>query len=897
MKREMAQVRAAQEEKKSFYEQYSHMIAPGTTSNTNNPSDTDDDNDDDDNDNDYTSDAAGLLLSPPTNAISSSSNSRKHPTTTTTTPDDDDDDADDFNAETMLYAAADDVYFSTKRKRSLATMKSTFMSTKATASVKSGRSSMGPAREVERNLFRRIRGWYTPVYDYRSPNVSEEERRRPRFFGGTLRKWQFVMMHVTAFFGLAMLVMIPIAYFIIIPNIIQDVLDKTGMESVTLSTLSVDTFSTTQIGFYVKAQIPPPTIFPLRAGVGDLTLNIHDEQENILMKALIPSMDFTLNQVVRLDTRGNVSFDGVERAAIVKLVKEFSTTGLKERVFMMRARVQIKVFGITVYPGLPIRKAFPITGISNDIVKLYGSLPSFTRVPANEMNLLQNAYAENPDQLITFTNSTLFPPLALHTFSLTPTETGFTLTLSIEFQNPTRMTLSNFQSAEFGFTLEGVPLARVEVSNLSLRPALQTLEMSVGVVFDVGNPEGVAGAFGRAFEKALGGREGEIGLGVVGPLKVRQVGVVESFTGDFLVNLPGADIINSLNTDAVRALLTPTGLSTILSNTTLSALVDSTNIRIDTDIGLPRFFPLPPTITFPFTTSLGMYGSPSSSPQKILDMKVGDVVITTTKNRIGVKTSVDVALVNSGEAADALAGIVNPLLAASPKSSVASFGDIAILKTPTNEAYEWTRKLFAGNLIPITLPSGLVSTTSLIDILTQNETSIPLTIRRLDVTQLSDVKGFGAKGNVGVRLPPSLEGLAKNVTVDIGYAGVRMLVDGMDLGNAELGSGIRVPAAEGVDNFDARVIVADGSAGLTVAVQRLVDSVVATVEGRPLDGAGSSSVGVTGVRFGASRETSFVTFSKILAEIPASHVMPLLNRTLEGLKRSVLVPGTVRVDT
>ncbi|KAI8850184.1 hypothetical protein BC829DRAFT_488928 [Chytridium lagenaria] len=185
-KQEMAQVnKNADPKKKNFYEQYSGMVAPGSSSSSPALPDHDSDNDSDP---DFHNDGAGLLLNPPTNATLPSSKGKAN-------ADSDDDEEEEFNAETMLYAAADDVYFSTKRKRSLASMKTTFMKGSGSSGI---RATNTPGRDKERNIFRRVKGWYSPMYDYRSPNMTEEERRKPRYCGAALKRWQFVLVHFAA---------------------------------------------------------------------------------------------------------------------------------------------------------------------------------------------------------------------------------------------------------------------------------------------------------------------------------------------------------------------------------------------------------------------------------------------------------------------------------------------------------------------------------------------------------------------------------------------------------------------------------------------------------------------------------------------------------------------------
>ncbi|KAJ3106297.1 hypothetical protein HDU96_008274 [Phlyctochytrium bullatum] len=944
------------QKKKNFYEQYAQRIAPQRTDSTQpGPATTgnahDSDSEDDEAADPFATDEAGLLasktpLNSPVNAIKPSNAAAESTAKVQDTDAVDEDE--EFNPEAMLYAAADDVYFSTKRKRSMATIKSSFGSQRP-GSVRSARSAAGPAREVERNPFKRVAGWYRPVYDYRSPNLTEEERRKPRYCGGALKKWQFICVHfaAVAMFGefervlrnvspstnnmltplspksippqkKVTLVMLPIMYFIIIPMIIQDVLDKTSFDTISLQGVDVDQFSTTQVGLRMRASIPPPTIFPVKAGIGDLTLELKDEQENLLMDALLPGMEFTLNQVVALDSRANVSFARSNTRALVQLVKDFSTKGLNDRKFIARTKAKVMMYGITIYPALPLYKKLPITGISNNVLQLWSSLPSFTRIPTNEMNtpnenrakdLLQNAYADKLEELITFTNSSLFPPIVLKSLDIQATDDGLDLGVGIEFQNPTKITLSNFESAEVGFQLNGSPLARIKISQLALKPQLQTLDLKATLKFNTTDPASVVKALGDAVSSMLDGTGKDASLSIVGPLVLTQVGYVQTFTDDFVVNLPGTDIISSINFDQIKSLLTPEGLANIVGNSTFAATVRSDDISVRAAVGLPRLLPLPATIRWPHDTSLKVFGNVAASAAtpswaRMLGLALGPVTVRTDKKGIVVDTTLDLRLENSTQAADALAAVVNPILAAQPQDAQVAVGEVSITQPNATTPFAWTTKLFdagsSGGKIAVKVPKGSIKTTDLIDVLTQNETSLPLEIKRLALEQLTDAAGFGAKGAVAIKLPSGqIAELAANVTVDIGFAGVSLLVDGQALADAGLTTGLKISSladlANGT-NLDARLVMAPKSDALTTALQSLLDAVLGTLDGKSAESS-TSRIGVTGIRFGPSADKPYITFSKVVAEIPAAHVMPLVNRTVDGLKGAILKPQLLTVSS
>jgi hypothetical protein len=184
------------------------------------------------------------------------------------------------------------------------------------------------------------------------------------------------------------IIAIPLSYFVIIPKIIQDTLNRTPLDSLTLSNLDIANFTSKQIGFHLKAQLPPPTILPFFAEIGDFTLRVHDDskEENRLLDAQVPGFGFKLNDPVFLDMRGNMSFQESDMAALKGLVERFSRNELKDTTFMARSEVVVRMFGITWYGALPIYKELPVPTIANDLVSVFKALPNFARIPPAEMS-------------------------------------------------------------------------------------------------------------------------------------------------------------------------------------------------------------------------------------------------------------------------------------------------------------------------------------------------------------------------------------------------------------------------------------------------------------------------------------------------------------------------------
>ena len=180
--------------------------------------------------------------------------------------------------------------------------------------------------------------------------------------------------------------MAPIAYFFIIPAVIQNTINNTDMNSIKLNALDVNNFETVKVGFAVNAQVQPVFFFPLKAGIDSTEFHVVDETGNNLASAEIPSLEFVLNQEIVLDMSANISFANSNSQAFTTLVNQFSTVGLNQRKFQMRANVPIRVFGILVYRGLYIYKDIPVSGIQNNLLSVVNSIPPLAKIPTSSMS-------------------------------------------------------------------------------------------------------------------------------------------------------------------------------------------------------------------------------------------------------------------------------------------------------------------------------------------------------------------------------------------------------------------------------------------------------------------------------------------------------------------------------
>ncbi|KAJ3411177.1 hypothetical protein HDV05_002643 [Chytridiales sp. JEL 0842] len=851
------------------------------------------------------------------------------------------DDNKDDDPEALLYAAADTTFYAKqlglKKKRhanlSPLPIHYDYHDAKDGGAETSYFDSVYDGQE--RGLWRTVKGWYAPVYDYRTPGLSREERKkRVRYCGGKMSKWGFIWMHIGVIFLLSMIILGPIMYFVIIPLIIQNTLNATPLDSLSLSTMQIHTFSNTSISFYLKATLPPPTIFPIWAGVGDTTFRIHDPSENRLLEATIPGFDFKLNDPIQLNFNGTLSFQNSNLPALQTLVETFSVNNLNAQTFKARSDVQVKVLGMTIYSALPIYKDLDLPRVKNDLVSVFTVLPKFARVPSNQMNaLIKSAYP--PSSLLTILDPTLFPLIALKDLKLTPTDTGFSMTIETDVENPTFITLKNLGGLSFGIGLgETGRLGVGSLQGVQLSEGLQTMKLDVDFKVDTTNPETllaelskvVSGVL-RSFNTATTTNpEEENFVSLIGPLDLQKTSSVAAFTGPLRLRLPVVSILKNLvPASALENLLTTQGLTSILSNTTLNFQTEAAQ-RLDVDVSLvlPRLFPLPPQIEFPYETSMEIH-SPFGEG-KLLEVRVGGVEVLTREERMEVKASVGVLGEEREEASVGLGKVVNPLVAVVPADSAVQIRRFGIYNPATSRSFAWLSALFpptnstannstttpeplgsfnglnptlnpTSGSLTLTLPFTLLPIDTLLDFLTARQTSLPFSISTATLHQRE------TQLNLRTHLALALPAGVPKLSASVGFFSLQFLIAQESLMNFQAPKGVKILNETLPEALEAVLDFEQPSTSLTEALQRFADSLLpALFSDLPAStnnnsSSSLSSVGLTGLTVGASESERISTFSKVEIHLPVSKLLPILQRTSQTIQSKLLTPRSIQVST
>jgi hypothetical protein len=179
---------------------------------------------------------------------------------------------------------------------------------------------------------------------------------------------------------LLLFVIIPLAYFVLVPSYIQYRLDSIETEVINVDYIMVNDISNQTIGFQIKASLPPFFFWPIKAGFGPCEFTIYDNQRDTMAHLSIPYIEFWLNDQFNLDFSGNLSLARSDVAAIDSIMKSFSGDGLKDFSIDAHSFVPLFALGVQWYDGLSIHKQIPLGDIKSDLKSLSSTIPSLLKI-------------------------------------------------------------------------------------------------------------------------------------------------------------------------------------------------------------------------------------------------------------------------------------------------------------------------------------------------------------------------------------------------------------------------------------------------------------------------------------------------------------------------------------
>lgn len=138
------------------------------------------------------------------------------------------------------------------------------------------------------------------------PNFNKFENRMAIFLG---------------IFNVLMAIVIPSAYFKLIPTIVQSRLDGVGSNApVTLKNFNLKEFSADLISLNVNLGLDAVLFLPVKAGLGYTNVKVLDQDGNAICSTFVPPTEFWVNYPLDIKVDTSVSFDQSQQENMKKLL-------------------------------------------------------------------------------------------------------------------------------------------------------------------------------------------------------------------------------------------------------------------------------------------------------------------------------------------------------------------------------------------------------------------------------------------------------------------------------------------------------------------------------------------------------------------------------------------------
>ena len=208
-----------------------------------------------------------------------------------------------------------------------------------------------------------------------------------------MRLWEFVLLHVLIIFNTILVILIPLAYFLLVPAYLQHRVDLIGTRgnSVRIHRAAVGNMTADTVHFSGDFRVDPLLFLPLYAGILPTQMEIH-ANDNSLVTVNIPATSFWINQEVILAFSGSLTFADSQIDNTRRFIEKVtSQEGVEDLMINIRLKAPLTAFGVQMYSGLPLKRDLSFGNIIADTKLVIETLnaprnPNFYLVPVDTQN-------------------------------------------------------------------------------------------------------------------------------------------------------------------------------------------------------------------------------------------------------------------------------------------------------------------------------------------------------------------------------------------------------------------------------------------------------------------------------------------------------------------------------
>jgi hypothetical protein len=705
-----------------------------------------------------------------------------------------------------------------------------------------------------------------------------------------MKQWEFILLHIIVFLNLILIIMVPISYFALVPAYIQyrvELLGTPGNE-VYIHQMAIHEMNATSINFQGDFRVAALAPFPVKAGMKAFTVKLMSDSME-LAQLEMPASEFWVNDIVTLSVKGTFHLTDENRKNTQDLITRFSSKeGLSNLSIDAQFAPPITTFGIPVYSALSLHRKIDIGEVQGSVKSLLSIVnrpgpaaaiefvgPTGTPGAALRANFNVEDIMQLPDMFGKF-------ELIWESLTFKIDDTSMTVGFSAAFENPTPLELLPVDSIDYYVEIENTKVVKMNLRKVGLTAGLNNafdIEMGFTFVDSKINAHSVQAAIELVSSNFANSKNAN--FAIVGPITVSKATFVQEISKDLRISVTLQDILAFVPSSILDNLKNPGQLindenikavTSILGESKISLEVLSKTIGAKLGLKLPSlaFIKPPKAISFPYETSISIYGGQT----KAIQIDADTISAVRAAKGLLINAGGKVTPVNTEAASVGLAGALNPVLARIPSPSKIGIKDFGF-RTPGKPLFKWCSDVFGERVIDFGIPpidkEALIAfafSKPATDFISSIKSDLVALIKfgQVDIAQLNDRSGFGARGHIDVQYPPNFPELR----IDIGYLHIDSTVEDVKLVGLELPVGLKFfPQDKGTEINGAAILARNDQ--FADKVQKLANALLFESE-LP------SYAGVEGFAFGASQSDHYITFEKIVIEISTNTIINVVEK-------------------
>lgn len=301
-------------------------------------------------------------------------------------------------------------------------------------------------------------------------------------------------------------------------------------------------------------------------------------------------------------------------------------------------------------------------------------------------------------------------------------DAGPLVKVGLQLENPTKLSLFDLSNLDAGIQINGVNIARVNISGIILQQGLITIPATAKIHFDDASisGQGISKMIVSTLNSALLGNSSSsngLVVNLVGPIKLEGSPFVEAITQKLSIPLPVETFQQALLNCATDAFKSENSggaefdiKSILVNSSSVSVVLDGHDtVTVPLTIALPRLLPLSSSNNF--TVDASFRASVKMGGETVLGFETTrPISLQFANDRMFFSTQLSLSPTATDQGAQAIIGYVDSLLHQENVGlTIANVSLMSAINNTQSVNFGWSTRLLGGVTFPFTIPASLFS--------------------------------------------------------------------------------------------------------------------------------------------------------------------------------------------